>query len=284
MDKLESCINISRLMPISKLEQNINAVSTLIYNDDEVLENFLQKVDQPLIVRPEDGRFVCCEYNRDGDSYRNPNTNKYYPPLGDGKYPPEPLRQLETKLNQIFRVYTNFYYSNQALSSVYCYELDSNNDNVHDNTTPSKNFVVAVLIKHKLEDSSKIDSGVWDASNLVIVTINPEGQRKVKYKLISNVNVYLNFLKEKKTKIAIGGSMTKESSSEYDITNVNVDDQYHVEKIGTLIEDLETRIREEIEVIYFKKTTEIIDAARYNYSEGKPNKDAINDLRNVMGK
>lgn len=278
MDKLESSINITRLLPISKLEQNISAISTLIYNEDEVLENFLQKVDQPLIIRPEDGRFVCCEYNRDGDSYRNPSTNKYYPPLTDGKYPSEPLRQLEIKLNQMFRVYTNFYYSNQALSSVYCYELDN------DNELPCKQFVCAVLIKHKLEDSSKIDSGVWDASNLVTVTLNPEGQSKVKYKLISNVNVYLNFAKEKKTKISIGGSMTKESSSEYDIANVIIDDQFHVEKIGTLIEDLETRIREEIEVIYFKKTTEIIETARYSQSEGKPNKSAIEDLRNVMGK
>jgi hypothetical protein len=68
--KLESCIKLMRNLPINKLENNINAITNLIYDEDEVLNSFLQKIDNPLLIAKEDGEFIKCEYNRDGDSYR----------------------------------------------------------------------------------------------------------------------------------------------------------------------------------------------------------------------
>lgn len=70
--KLESSIKIIRGLPTNKLEQSLNAITNLIYEEDEVLNAFLQKVDNPLKVCKDDilGEFIICEYNRDGDSYR----------------------------------------------------------------------------------------------------------------------------------------------------------------------------------------------------------------------
>jgi hypothetical protein len=68
--KLESSIKIMRNLPINKLEQNVNAMTNLIYEDDDLLNCFLQKIDSPLVISKEDGEFIKCEYNRDGDSYR----------------------------------------------------------------------------------------------------------------------------------------------------------------------------------------------------------------------
>lgn len=70
--KLESCISLIRKLPIYKLEQNINAVSNIIYDEDELLLTFLQKIDNPLQVCTDDiqGEFIKSEFNRDGDSYR----------------------------------------------------------------------------------------------------------------------------------------------------------------------------------------------------------------------
>jgi capping protein beta len=68
--KLESSIKLIRNLPISKLESNINAITNLIYDEDEILNSFLQKIDHPLVIAREDGEFIKCEYNRDGDSYR----------------------------------------------------------------------------------------------------------------------------------------------------------------------------------------------------------------------
>ena len=52
----------------------------------------------------EEKKYLLCEYNRDGDSYRSPWTNVYVPPLpvgpdGEGGLIPSPrLRTLEVKI------------------------------------------------------------------------------------------------------------------------------------------------------------------------------------------
>ena len=266
---LISCINLSRLLPISKLEQNINAISSLVYQDDETLDNFLQKVDQPLIVQNERGGFICCEYNRDGNSYRIPGTSEFVPPVTDGIVPSEKLLELEKALNGIFRIYTNFYYSNTATSSVYCYEIDESNPD---------EFVVAVLIRNKIEESSsKGTNGIWEASNLVTVSIDSTSM-EVTYDLISSVNVYLNASINSglNSKLTVGGSMTKNVRETHKYKELDI--QFHTEKIGNLIENLETRIRDEIETIYFQKTTQIIGTARNNGDV----QGTISNLRNIM--
>ena len=69
---LESCIKLTRTLPLHNLGQNLNAITSLIYEDDDLVNSFLQKVDTPLEICRDDvlGDFIKCEYNRDGDSYR----------------------------------------------------------------------------------------------------------------------------------------------------------------------------------------------------------------------
>ncbi len=255
---LTSCINLSRLLPISKLEQNINAISSLVYNDDDLLENFLQKVDQPLIINPEKG-FICCEYNRDGDSYREPGTTTYYPPLESGTKPTQQLLDLEKMLNTAFKEYIKMYYTSVGTNqtetntncSVYCYEMEEGNPD---------EFIVAILIKNKIKGQlSNKDNGQWESSNLV--TVKKDGQ-KISYDLITSVNVYLNVVTEKTTgsQIAIGGSSTKNIKKEF--TSANIDNRFHMEKIGPMIEDMETSILSEINAVYFGKTQQIIAGGR----------------------
>ena len=70
--KLESCINIFRKLPPNQINKNTDAISSLIYEEDETLNAFLQKVDTPALVCSDDvqGEFLKSEYNREGDSYR----------------------------------------------------------------------------------------------------------------------------------------------------------------------------------------------------------------------
>ena len=67
-------------------------------------------------------KFLLCEYNRDGDSYRSPWSNIYHPPL-DGFKPSDKLRKLEDDANKIFDVYRHQYFEGGA-SSVYMWDLD----------------------------------------------------------------------------------------------------------------------------------------------------------------
>jgi len=70
--KLQSCIQLIRRLPPSKIEHNVQGITNIIYEEDDLLNEFLQKIDQPAEVGLDDksGEFLKCEYNRDGESYR----------------------------------------------------------------------------------------------------------------------------------------------------------------------------------------------------------------------
>lgn len=256
MSKLMSCINISRVLPVTKLSQNINAISSLVYNDDDVLDSFLQKVDQPLDICKETGDFICCEYNRDGDSFRKPGTGEFYPPSEDSHPPSENLLNLEDALNKMFKIYVKFYYTPSTVASVFCYLIDEDDPN---------KFVVAVLIRNAIDESKKTN-GKWESSNLITVDCSPNEEKSVKYDCITSVNVYLNTSMKvgNDGKLNMGGSITKRLSATKNFNNDGPDTQFHVENIGKLVEDIETNIRDEIEKIYFSKTNEILGTARIN--------------------
>ena len=269
MSKLSSCLNLSLLLPISKLEKNINAISSLIYNEDETLDSFLQKVDQPLLTNlQKKGGFICCEYNRDGDSYRIPGTNEYLPAIEDGNLLKEKFLQLEIEFNKIFRIYTNFYYSTNAISSVYVYPIDESNDD---------EFVVSALVSHLIEGENG-SKGKWDTTNLCTVTVDEEN-KEVSYNLITSVVVYLNgnIKTGNNNSLNLGGSLMKNIKKNVKFKD-NIDHQFHVSNVGSLIEDLETKICNEIEVIYFQKTIQIIDSSRINSER----ENLLNNLRNII--
>lgn len=66
---------------------------------------------------------MLCDFNRDGDSYRSPWSNKYDPPLEDGLVSTDRVRKLEVSLNEAIRVYLDLYYEG-GVSSVYLWDQD----------------------------------------------------------------------------------------------------------------------------------------------------------------
>lgn len=100
-------------------------------------------MDQPLTLRrcKQTGRdYLLCDYNRDGDSYRSPWSNRFDPPLdeagaggvgagggnegaGEGAVPSERVRKMEVKANEAFDIYRELYYEG-GVSSVYFWNLD----------------------------------------------------------------------------------------------------------------------------------------------------------------
>ena len=59
--------------------------------------------------------FLLSDYNRDGDSYRSPWTNEYYPPLEDGFKPSEKLRKMEQDFNAVFDSFRDLYYEGKKI-------------------------------------------------------------------------------------------------------------------------------------------------------------------------
>lgn len=181
-EKLKSCLQILRKFPVFKYKKVIEAITSLIYEDDDLLNEFLQKIDQPSEAEHESiyGEFLKCEYNRDGDSYRSPSSNKYIPSSDeDLRYPSEDMRNLEINFNKLFKEYTKLYYNTTAVSSCFCWELA---------TKVEEGFCVAVVIKNLIDHSKGIKAGFWDSSHLVVVNfIKDGGVLEAKYKLTSTV-------------------------------------------------------------------------------------------------
>ena len=111
---IKQCIQLNQLLPIMDNDKNIEAISSVIYENDDLLNEFLQKVDNRTKVCKEDpkGEFIMCEQNRDGDSYRSPFSNQYFPPNDDNpKYPCQELRDLEGKIVPLSRFRIGQYFN-----------------------------------------------------------------------------------------------------------------------------------------------------------------------------
>jgi capping protein (actin filament) muscle Z-line, beta len=76
-----------------------------------------------LLIYLQGRRYLLCDYNRDGDSYRSPWSNKYKPALDDGFVPSEKLRLMEIEANELFDAYRELYFEG-GTSSVYLWDLD----------------------------------------------------------------------------------------------------------------------------------------------------------------
>ena len=90
-------------MPGSQIFQNVENILAIVDDEDEQ-DEISQKIDQPLEVLDDNGvPFLKCEYNWDGDSWRSPISNTYFPPLEadveDAFYPTGQLLEMEKIAN-----------------------------------------------------------------------------------------------------------------------------------------------------------------------------------------
>lgn len=95
------------------------------------------------------------DYNRDGDSYRSPFSNQFYPASPDATFfPSEELLKIEKKANDLWSTYVHLYYD-FAISSVYFVDSDE------------KGFNAAYLVKKQLEGQKEVKNGCWDGIHIV---------------------------------------------------------------------------------------------------------------------
>ncbi|KAL5258728.1 hypothetical protein ACHWQZ_G009256 [Mnemiopsis leidyi] len=246
--KLERALDLMRRVP----PQNTNKhLGDLIDICPSLTEELLSAVDQPLSSKTDDLKeqdFIICDYNRDGDSYRSPWSNLYYPYISDGYLPPIQLRTIEEELNEAFKIYMDMYYGEEALSSVYVWDIDNG-------------FAAAILFKKMMIGEN---SGCWDAINIMEVT--ERLGRPSHYKLTTTVMTRMRHRDEESGyEMNIGGSLMRQK--EEDLPS----DNGHMVNIGQLVEGMENNIRQQIESVYFGKTRDIVNGVRSltNLSEKK---------------
>ncbi|SNX86593.1 probable CAP2 - F-actin capping protein, beta subunit [Melanopsichium pennsylvanicum] len=298
-DPLDLSLDLLRRLPPSKVEQNLESIVKLIpsYADD-----LYSSVDQPLKVKLDESKqghgreFLCCDYNKDGDSWRSWISDTYHPPIAPdaddmaddepGTRPSAPLRSLELKANDAFETYAKLYYDN-ALSSVYLWDLDSDPSSLQNATVggthaPST-FAGVVLLKKTIGSESRNGiSGSWDSIHVFEATERPSGTSKssstvvsASYKLTSTVMLSLirrdegteelTDLKPSATKVGtveIAGSLTRQSEADYALP----DFVSHVSNVGRMIEDMEAKMRNQLQEVYFGKTRDVVSHLRSTQS------------------
>jgi capping protein (actin filament) muscle Z-line, beta len=260
---------LRRLSP-TNISDSLTALTTLL---PKLTEDLLSSVDQPLQIArdPTSSRdYLLCDYNRDSDSYRSPWSNEFHPPLpthlaADASFPSERVRKLEVEVNTAFDVYRQMYYETGGISSVYLWDLD-------------EGFAGVVLLK-KTIGSSKSSAGAeagWDSIHVFEVDerraagAGGGSGKSAAYKLTSTVILHLNHNSgNKEDTMSLAGSMTRQLESTLALTpsgGALGTDSSHVVNIGKLVEDMEGKMRNLLQEVYFGKA-----------------KDVVGDLRSVQG-
>jgi capping protein (actin filament) muscle Z-line, beta len=200
--------------------------------------------------------FLKCEYNRDGDAYRSPWSNRYFPEDSaspEALYPSSDLLQLEQKFNDIFMRYAHLYFDQgNALTSVYMFD------------TQNAGFGGCFLIKKQIGGSGSVKEGTWDSIHVVSVDLERQHDGKARYRV--NTTVFLKMISanpDSYGNLEIAGNLTRTREETYAIDAKNSGgDEYHIGNIGRLIEANETEIRQEMDSIYINKTKQIVNTGR----------------------
>ena len=119
--------DLLRRLPPSSTQQNLNSIISL---RPDLEEDLLSSVDVALTSKrcPRTGRdYLCCDYNRDGSSYRSPWSNEFDPPIepedAADLIPHGRVRRMEEGLGNAMDVYRELYYEG-GVSSGYLWALD----------------------------------------------------------------------------------------------------------------------------------------------------------------
>lgn len=263
--QLDCALDLMRRLPPQHIEKNLSQLIDLV---PELCEDLLSSVDQPLKIAKckESGKdYLLCDYNRDGDSYRSPWSNKYDPAMEDGAMPSNTLRNLEVEANKAFDQYRELYFEG-GVSSVYLWDLDHG-------------FAGVVLFK-KSGDGNSAVKGCWDSIHVVEVTEKGAG-RTAHYKLTSTVMLWLQTNQKASGTMNLGGSMTRQS----EIDGATTDPSMHIVNIGKAVEAMENRIRNHMNEIYFGKTNDIFLSLRcINPEDAGKQEELKNELITVLNK
>ncbi|GMF58544.1 unnamed protein product [Phytophthora fragariaefolia] len=247
---MTASLNLMRRLPPREVETNVYSLTRLL---PELADALYQRVDQPLHVGVDPGngrKFLLCDYNRDGDAYRSPWSNRYDPPVaaGEGFYPSESLRALEVQANELFDAYRELYYQG-GVSSVYMWDLE-------------RGFAACFLVRKDVQDQRFVQRGAWNAVHVVEVQegagVLHAGARKATYRLTTSVLLDMKVNRPELGDLTLDGTLTRQMERTLDFG-----DQFdHVSNMGRMVEDMEIDMRASLDGLYISKTREVINGMR----------------------
>ncbi|KAI1820357.1 F-actin-capping protein subunit beta [Xylaria intraflava] len=274
-DPFDSALDLLRRLNPKHTSEHLNALISLA---PDLTEDLLSSVDQPLAVRRcrQSGRdYLLCDYNRDGDSFRSPWSNEFDPPLVDAPgggaeqnaaaaaaAPSEKIRRMEIKANEAFDLYRELYYEG-GVSSVYFWNLDDG-------------FAGVVLLK-KVATPGTNSEGTWDSIHVFEAI---DRARFTQYNLTSTVILSLATHSGSLGEMDLSGNMTRQVEIELPAEN----DEQQIANIGKLVEDMELKMRNLLQEVYFGKAKDVVGDLRSlgSLSDTARDREAQKDLIGSM--
>ena len=223
------------------------------------------------------GPFIESEYNRDGESYRSPWSNTYFPPIDSNKLLPKELRDLEEKINQLIKLYLKIYYSEDAISSAYITYQDE---------SISNGFSCSVFIKSKVNNSPYLkDDSYLESTNIISVKfVRERSDEPNKEKIKVNYRTNTIFLFKLELKDLDGGIYNGTKNCECKkstyISNY-FDFETHLKYIGKSIEENEGNLRLKLDKIYLEKNNYITEEIRKEEGQDGKTNTQITNLKNI---
>ncbi|KAL8765992.1 MAG: hypothetical protein Q9209_007081 [Squamulea sp. 1 TL-2023] len=249
-DQFDSALDLLRRLPPHSTAANLNRICSLA---PDLTEELLSSVDQPLQTRQCEKTkrdYLLCDYNRDGDSYRSPWSNEFYPEVEDAEMPSERVRKMEVRMGEAIDVYRELYYEG-GVSSVYFWDLDDG-------------FAGVILLKKTTPKSSS--EGGWDSIHVFEAI---DRARNAHYKLTSTVILRLSTGNEALGDMDLSGNMTRQIEQDMPVH----DDASHIVNVGKLVEDMELKMRNLLQEVYFGKAKDIVGDLRSLQPLTEANKD-----------
>lgn len=165
---------------------------------------------------------------------------------------PTYLKQLELALNEAVSNYASLYYGTDAITSVYVMGTSSNE------------FSVAVLIKKRAEiddeDNNSSSKAIWDSVHLFEIQQND--QDAAVYHHTATVMLSFDNSVEALKNIKLTGNLIRQNKSKFPSSSS------HLINIGGMLEECESRLRNDLQSVYFGRTHDIVNELRSAMPEG----------------
>jgi len=242
-DLIDFALDLMRRLPPTQTQNNLTGLIDIC---PDIIEELLSSVDQPLKIAfdKDAGKdYLLCDYNRDGDSYRSPWSNKYFPHLDGGSFPNDDTRDMEMSFNKAVGIYRELYFEG-GVSSSYLWDTETG-------------FAGCALIK-KTQDQTRGGQpmrGTWDSIHVFQVDV--ENNTTAEYVLTTTIMLSVETETPETGTISLAGNLTRQERRQGNYSNSS-----HVAIVGNFIEVMENRLRDTINAIYFGKTKDIVSFLR----------------------
>lgn len=200
---------------------------------------------------------------------------------------------MEIRANEAFDVYRELYYEG-GVSSVYFWNLDDgfagvvllkkgNNDisrcflSDHIWYIERWPFIMEANSRFIVAPSSSNSAGSWDSIHVFEAV---DRARTAHYKLTSTVILSLSTNGNELGEMDLSGNMTRQIEADLPIQ----DDAEHIANIGRLVEDMELKMRNLLQEVYFGKAKDVVGDLRSlgSLSEGAKERKVRGEMLDAM--